>query len=126
MKKPIIIATLLLLAVASSGQDKVRQTPEERAKAHTERMTKQLELTAEQAAQVEAVNLRFAKELEAKRAAREAERDARKAEAQAMRDEHDAEMKAILNSNQYVRWQTMRAEALDRHREHRERRREGK
>lgn len=122
--KPIIIAALALLATAAHAQE--RPSPEQRAKVHTERMAKQLELSTEQSAQVEALNLTLAREIEARRVAREAEKEARKAEAKALRDAHDAEMKAVLNSDQYARWLTMREEALQKHKQRREERHEGK
>lgn len=126
MKKLIVFAAMSLLSLLAQAQEEQRKSPEERAKAHTERMTKQLDLNPDQVAQVEAMNLRFAQEAEAKRAARKTERDARKAEAEAMRAAHESEMKAILNSDQFARWQAMREEAKAKHKQRREERHEGK
>ena len=84
MKKLMIIAALASMTVAAQAQEKDRKTPQERAKLRTEHMTKELELSPEQQAKVEAINLKYADRVEAVRAEREAERTAKRDAAEAM------------------------------------------
>lgn len=108
MKTTIAFTTLLLIATAARAQD--QKTPEQRAKQRTERLTTVLELTPEQAAKVEALNLKQAQEMESRRKAHEARHEAMRSEMKAKREAHDAEMKAILTPEQYAKWQALRPE----------------
>lgn len=104
MKKPIILAFLIACAGASLAQDgaKERRTPVQQAQARTERMTKELGLTAEQTSSVDAINRKYAQQ------------------AETMREAHEAEMKAALSPEQFAAWQKKRAEAKAKHMERRE------
>ncbi|MGV3638224.1 MAG: hypothetical protein ACO1NQ_11345 [Flavobacteriales bacterium] len=124
MKKLMIIAALASMTVAAQAQEKARKTPEERAKARTERMTKELSLSPEQQAKVEAINLKYADQVEAVRAEHEAERTAKRDAAKAMHDAHDAEMKAVLTPDQYTKWVAQKEEARAKHHERRKQMRE--
>lgn len=108
MKKLVMILALAAATVGVQAQDKDHKdhkTPQERAQLQTGRMTKELSLTTEQAAKVEAINLKYANEFEAKRADQKKEREAKRAEGKAIRDAHDAELKAVLTPEQYTQWQ---------------------
>jgi protein CpxP len=124
MKKLMIIALLASMTVAAQAQEKDRKTPQERAKLRTEHMTKELELSPEQQAKVEAINLKYADRVEAVRAEREAERTAKREAAEAMHAAHDAEMKAVLTADQYTKWVAKKQEAKAKHLEKREQMRE--
>ena len=124
MKKLMIIAALASMTVAAQAQEKDRKTPQERAKLRTEHMTKELELSPEQQAKVEAINLKYADRVEAVRAEREAERTAKRDAAEAMHAAHDAEMKAVLTADQYTKWVAKKQEAKAKHLEKREQMRE--
>jgi protein CpxP len=108
MNKHIIIAAGLLFAGAAVAQDRQQRSPEELAKARTERLTTVLELTPEQAAKVQALHLKHAQEAEAQRARMKAEREAKRAEMAKKREQQEAELKAILTAEQYTKWQAMR------------------
>jgi periplasmic protein CpxP/Spy len=124
MKKLMIIAVLASMTLATQAQEKDRKTPEERAKLRTEHMTKELALSPEQQAKVEAINLKYADQVEAVRSEREAERTAKREAAKAMHDAHDAEMKAVLTADQYTKWVAKKQEAKAKHVERREQMRE--
>ena len=124
MKNLMIIALLASMTVAAQAQEKDRKTPQERAKLRTEHMTKELELSPEQQAKVEAINLKYADRVEAVRAEREAERTAKREAAEAMHAAHDAEMKAVLTADQYTKWVAKKQEAKAKHLEKREQMRE--
>jgi len=124
MKKLMIIAALASMTVAAQAQEKDRKTPQERAKLRTEHMTKELELSPEQQAKVEAINLKYADRVEAVRAEREAERTAKRDAAEAMHGAHDAEMKAVLTADQYTKWVAKKQEAKAKHLEKRKQMRE--
>ncbi len=124
MKKLMIIALLASMTVAAQAQEKDRKTPQERAKLRTEHMTKELALSPEQQAKVEAINLKYADQVEAVRAEREAERTAKRDAAEAMHAAHDAEMKAVLTADQYTKWVAKKQEAKAKHLEKRKQMRE--
>lgn len=105
MKKLVMMLALAAATVGVQAQDKDHKTPQERAQMQTGRMTKELSLTTEQAAKVEAINLKYANEFEAKRADQKKEREAVRAEGKSIRDAHDAELKAVLTPEQYTQWQ---------------------
>ena len=104
MKKYMLIAAFAALTVGANAQDKQPKTAQERAKAQTERLTKDLGLNAEQAAKAEAINLRYAEKAEAEHKEQKADREVRMKEGQAVRDAHRAEMKAVLTAEQYDTW----------------------
>lgn len=104
MKKLMIIAVMAGMAVSAQAQEKAGKTSAERAQQRTERMTKELALTPEQKAKVEAINLRYAEKGAEVRQAREAERAQARKEGKAMHDAHDAEMKTVLTAEQYTKW----------------------
>ncbi|MBX2972658.1 MAG: hypothetical protein KF797_06115 [Flavobacteriales bacterium] len=119
MKKLLIVAVMAGMAVAAQAQDKAQRTPEERAKMRTERLTKELELTPEQAAKVEAINMKYAGKVDEVRKEREAERAEVRKEAKTMHDAHDAEMKAVLTADQYAKWTARKEEMRNKQHERR-------
>lgn len=124
MKKLMIVAVLASMTLAAQAQEKEKRTPQERAKARTEHMTKELALSPEQQAKVEAINLKYADQVEAMRSEREAERTAKREAAKAMHDAHDAEMKAVLTADQYTKWVAKKQEAKAKQMEKRKQMRE--
>lgn len=120
----MIVAVLASMTLAAQAQEKDKKTPQERAKARTEHMTKELALSPEQQAKVEAINLKYADQVEAVRSEREAERTAKREAAKAMHDAHDAEMKAVLTADQYTMWVAKKQEAKAKHMEKRKQMRE--
>ena len=120
----MIVAALASMTLAAQAQEKEKRTPQERAKARTEHMTKELALSPDQQAKVEAINLKYADQVEAVRSEREAERTAKREAAKAMHDAHDAEMKAVLTADQYTKWVAKKQEAKAKHMEKRKQMRE--
>lgn len=105
MKQLLMTAVLAVMTVVAQAQDKERKTPEERAKMRTAHMTEELDLSADQAARVEAINLKYAGQGEVLRKQREVERAEARKNGKALRDAHDAEMKVVLSPEQYANWQ---------------------
>ncbi|TPE45167.1 DUF4890 domain-containing protein [Pontibacter mangrovi] len=94
-----------------------RKSPEERAEARTERLTKELDLNKSQAKKVKALHLKEAKEREAKRANFKrgdrkdaANREQMRSEMMAAHQRHNEEMKDILNKKQYAKYEEMQAQ----------------
>lgn len=119
MKKLMIIAVLSGMTVAAQAQEKERKTPEERARIRTERMATELELTPEQKAKVEAINLKYAGQADEGRAEQKTEREAARKEGKAMREAHDAEIKAVLTPEQQTKWAAKKEEVKARQAERR-------
>lgn len=104
MKKLMIIAALAGLSVATQAQEQKSKTPEERAQMRTERLAKQLDLSPEQVAQVQAINLKYIDKTDELRKERQAEHAETREAGKAMRGSHEAEMKAVLTPEQYTKW----------------------
>lgn len=117
----------LLFSIAVVGQNdfgwsqgkKASKTPEEKAQKQTEWMKKDLGLNETQAKQVSEINLKYAKEAEARKAAHKAEqvknKEARKAEHDAHKAKKEAELKKVLTPEQYSTFETKRAERQAKH-----------
>lgn len=121
MKKVILMTLLATMTAAAQAQDKVQKTPQERAHARAERMARELGLSPEQQAKVEAIDLKYAEQARALRAEDEAQREAMRKEGKgkAIREGREAELKAVLTPEQYTKWQAKREEMKARHMEKR-------
>jgi Spy/CpxP family protein refolding chaperone len=86
------------------------KTPEERAQAMTERMSKHLGLSADQQAKVQALNLEKALKMSAIQEKRVTERKKAHEEAKAYRQDWDNQLKTILTTDQYAELQKQQAE----------------
>lgn len=84
-------------------------TPEERAQKRTDKMTKELELSEEQAKQVYAINLNDAKEMEAIRI----EKEKLKKRAKAQREKSRTEMDNVLTAEQKVKMEQIKKEKIE-------------
>lgn len=118
MKQGMMIAAFtLLMAASAQGQERQVRTPQERAKAQTERMTRELALSPDQAAKVEAIHLKYAEQAEVMRKEREAQRAAMEKEGKGkdMRAAREADMKAVLTSEQYEKWLAQREAMKEQH-----------
>lgn len=85
-------------------------TPEQRAKAMTERMKKQLNLTDDQVAKLDSINLQFAQE---QMKARESGNDVREA-MRAASEKYTATLKGVLTPDQFQQWQDARKKMMER------------
>jgi Spy/CpxP family protein refolding chaperone len=132
MKKTLaILAAFLLTAGAASAQssDLVtasrgnrtgqgrggNMTPEQRADMQTQRLTKELTLTADQSTKVRTIALAENQELQALRA-KFSSADSRQGagqEMKAIREKYDAQLKAVLTPEQVTKFDQMRDDQLD-------------
>ncbi len=125
--KKLFIAALLFIGVVSFAQEadqapnrepRERLTPEQRNEKQLKKITTELNLDANQQAQVKqllADRSAKAEKLRAERKDRKekptaAEREAFKTELKAEKDANDAKMKAILNADQYKKWTAIQEE----------------
>ncbi|MDA6069101.1 hypothetical protein NJT12_05665 [Flavobacterium sp. AC] len=135
--KKLFIAALLFVGVASFAQDngqkpsreqKERLTPEQRNEKHLQKLTTDLNLDANQQAQIKqllAERSAKADKLREERKDRKdsnvkptaAEKEAFKKEVMAEKDANDAKMKMILNADQYKKWTSMQEENKEKARE---------
>lgn len=109
IKQIVLAAGILIapLAVAQGKPGKEQKTPEERAKRHTERMTQELGLTAEQSAKVGDINLRYVDVLADLKASGQ-DKEVMKEQGKALRDKRDEELKLVLTAEQYAKMMTLR------------------
>ncbi|GAA3996026.1 hypothetical protein GCM10022408_03250 [Hymenobacter fastidiosus] len=98
---------------------KAAKTPEQRADHAARRMTKSLNLSDAQAAQVRQLYLAQAQEKQADRTryAADANKAGRRAGMQADRQRYDARLREILTADQYTRFAQQRVEQKARHKE---------
>lgn len=132
--KKLFIAALLFVGVISFAQEadqapnrepRERLTPEQRNEKQLKKITTELNLDANQQAQVKqllADRSAKAEKLRAERKDRKekptaAEREAFKNELKAEKDANDAKMKAILNADQYKKWTSIQEEKRDKAKE---------
>ncbi|MEO8532180.1 MAG: hypothetical protein ABI441_00450 [Flavobacterium sp.] len=144
--KKLIIAALLFVGVASFAQDmdqkpardhKEKMTPEQRNEKHLKKMTSELNLDANQQAQIKQVLADRSAKAESFKEARKAKKDSNvkpTAEEKAafkkqMAEEvatNDAKMKSILNADQYSKWKSMQEEKREKMKEKMDERRDNK
>lgn len=112
MKKLLMLMVLAAMTATVQAQDTGKRTTQERAHARSERMAKELGLSPEQQAKVEAIDLKYAERSQALRAEREAKEDGARKDDQgrAIRDAREVEMKGVLTPEQFSRWKAKRDE----------------
>ncbi len=91
-------------------------TPAERAERLTQRMTKQLTLTADQSAKINALNLQRLTEQQALRQKLQAtpDRATIRKEMQALQEKYQAQYQAVLTPEQYAKFEASQAPRRDR------------
>ena len=120
MKKLVLVGASVLMmsvmSIAQSGQPK-KKTSQERAENQTERLTKELSLTPEQATKVKAILASKGAEMDSVRAKKIAGADKKgvHAERKAALEKTDAELKAVFTPEQYAKFQAMMQERKDNH-----------
>lgn len=97
------------IAVAQPGGGR-NQNPEEMAARQTEHMTTSLGLSADQAAAVQEINLKFAQQRADARANSQGDQEAMRETMQGMRADHNAELQAVLTEAQYTQFTEMQAQ----------------
>ncbi|UOG76282.1 hypothetical protein MTX78_06695 [Hymenobacter tibetensis] len=97
------------------GQGRGNLTPEQRADMQTQRLSKQLSLSADQTSQVRAIALAENQELQALRS-KNAAADSRQGagqEMRAIREEYDTQLKALLTPEQATKYNQLREDQLN-------------
>ncbi|MBP8926108.1 MAG: hypothetical protein KBG75_09640 [Pseudomonadales bacterium] len=92
-------------AMPGGGHQRHPMSPEQ----HTERMTKELDLSPDQVSAVSGINNRFAEQMRALREPEET-RQARRDAAGKLMAQHDEELRKVLNDTQYAKWEQQRRE----------------
>lgn len=133
--KKLFIAVLLLIGVASFAQETTDQkptrerreklTPEQRNDKHLQKLTTDLNLDANQQAQVKQLLADRTAKAEKFREDRKnsttkptaAEKETFKKQMMAEKDANDAKMKSILNADQYKKWTSIQEENKDKAKE---------
>ncbi|UTN06242.1 hypothetical protein L0669_10055 [Flavobacterium bizetiae] len=128
--KKLLIAALLFVGIASFAQEadqkptrepRERLTPEQRNEKQLKKITSELNLDANQQAQVKQLLADRSAKAEQLREARQAkkdnnvkptaaEREALKKQIMDEKEANDAKMKAILNADQYKKWTSIQEE----------------
>jgi protein CpxP len=119
MKKLMMALALVGMSVATQAQERTKMSADQRARARTERMTKDLGLSAEQIARLEALNREQAKEAQVDRVARRSERDSRRAAMKVRRERYEADLKSILSAEQFSGWTARKEDMEQKHRQKR-------
>jgi len=125
IKKTRILKVLLSLAVlfiASQNilaqdvnQDRQKKTPEERAKLHTEKMTKNLELTNDQASQVYDIMFSQATQVDALRNNKDITKESRKEQMKSIFQVSDSKLQGIFSKEQTEKWNKWKEKKKEKH-----------
>ncbi len=121
MKKWIVMITLIAgLGSVLQAQERNRREidPEKAAERMTERMTKELDLTPEQAQAVKPINLEFVTKAKEIRNS-EAGKEDKKAQLEALRKENETKMASVLTPEQMEKYREMIEKQKEKMREHR-------
>ncbi len=113
----IIGFCMITLWIPLLAQDRSPRTAEERAKANTEKMKKELSLSDEQAAQAYTANLERAKVVDEFREKNKEEKKEERERIRTAQEKHKAEMKQILTADQYTKWEQWQSEKKEQNRE---------
>ncbi|PQA58298.1 hypothetical protein [Siphonobacter curvatus] len=115
MKKLVFsLGALLLATTLTFAQGEMGRSPEERAQRQTEQLTKQLNLSADQAAKVKTLSDERMKQMQEMRASG-ARPDRQKM--QELQENYEAKLKPILSTEQWTQYEKMREEQRNRMRE---------
>ena len=112
MKKLILVgASVLMMSIMALAQlgKPGKKTPQERAEHQTERLTKELSLTPEQAAKVKVILASKRVEMDSVREKKMAGAEKKEihADYKAAREKTDAELKAVFTPEQYTKYRVM-------------------
>jgi len=99
--KSIIAVLIILVPVLAFSQGKHKIAPEERAEMQTKRMYVELDLSKEQMAKVETINLKNAKEMEKVQVERKEIKEKQKEKMNTIREQHEEALKDVLTEDQY-------------------------
>ena len=112
----------MLLSPALRAQDMTgdgdKKTPDERAKHHTEMMTKELNLTADQQVKVADINLNFSRNMSEVKKIQD--KDVMKKRADVLKEKRDGEFKVVLTADQYAKMMKQREKKKETEGKHQE------
>lgn len=111
MKKLAVLALVTLFSMSAFAQEKTKKTPEERATKLTEKMTKKLDLTAEQAAKVKQINLDAATKKQTLKAANKGKRKEIREQVKAIETDRSTQINLVLTDDQKVKYAKMEKHA---------------
>jgi periplasmic protein CpxP/Spy len=103
MKKTLLsFAIICFSAVLVNAQDmeKKEMTTQDRVVKQTDRLTKELGLSEDQAAKLFIINKEFGDQMEARREEKKADHDANRKETEAIRQAHNEKINALLTPEQ--------------------------
>lgn len=117
--KKLVFAMLLLLPLTALAQPQTPPKPEEMAKKQTERLKKEVTLTADQEKKVNEVYLASATKMEAAFKSGQSSRETMVAKLKEIRAEEETQLKTILTADQFTQFQAAQkkwdAERAQRH-----------
>lgn len=124
-KKTRILSVLLSFAILFMAgqnlkaqdfkQDKQKKTPEERARLHTEKMTKNLELTNDQSTQVYDIMYSQATQVDALRNNKDITKESRKEQMKAIFQDSDSKLQGIFSKEQTEKWNKWKEKKKEKH-----------
>lgn len=109
IKKLLLVTSILWMMVITTNGQQRGGTPEERAKRTTDMIKEATGIDAATATKVEAIALKYAKEMTALRE-KTPDREARREPQKALNDKQDAELKAVMTAGQYAKWMAKQEE----------------
>ncbi len=99
----MLLSLMLTAAYTQQGGQRQRMSPEERAKANTEWMTKELKLKDKVTKKVEAINLKYARRVQAEmeKVRQSGDRSGMREVMQELNEEKNEELKPVLGKKNY-------------------------
>ena len=119
MKKLASILFAILISTVAFGQERGQSSPEERAKRYTDKLTEELDLTAEQQKKFYDMTLAEStanREMRAERMER-ANREANREAMQSRMKERQQKLEAILTPEQLSKYKALRSEQMKKKRD---------
>jgi len=103
--KNLVLAMLLLLPLTAMAQPQTPPKPEEMAKKQTERLKKEVTLTADQEKKVNEVYLASATKMDAAFKSGQVSRETMDAKQKEIRKDEETKLKTILTADQFTKYQ---------------------
>lgn len=109
IKKLFFVSSLLWMIVVTANGQPQNRTPEERAKRQTDLIVEATGCDAATKAKVEAISLKYAKEMSAL-FEKNQDRSALREPMRQLREKQDADLKGVLTADQYAKYQAKQEE----------------
>jgi len=107
----LVLVSLFTLTISAQRPDRgTKMTPEERASKQTEMMTKQLNLTTDQQAKIQEINLKYSQQMADQMQQAQDENTKSRDGMKAQMEAKNAEIKQVLTPEQIQLWQEKRQE----------------